>query len=45
MSSAIIDLEGNIWVRGNNENGQLGLGDFKYRETFTKIDYINQKFK
>lgn len=45
MSSAIIDLEGNIWVRGNNGNGQLGLGDFKYRETFTKIDYVNQKFK
>jgi len=32
-----IDTEGNLWSTGNNEYGQLGLGDKIMRNIFTKI--------
>ncbi len=27
-----------IFVFGNNKNGQLGLGDFENKNTYTKLD-------
>lgn len=32
-----IDHNGNLWGYGRNYEGQLGLGDFDYRESFEKI--------
>ena len=40
----IIDMESNIWVMGNNEYGQLGLGDNDIRKTPTKIPNIKGNF-
>ena len=33
----ILEYDGTLWGTGNNEYGQLGLGDRNYRTTFTQI--------
>jgi len=30
-ASLILDVEGLVWSWGNNEKGELGLGDVNYR--------------
>lgn len=35
---AAIDTEGNIWTRGDNKYGQLGMGDFNDRDDYTMFD-------
>lgn len=37
MHSFVTDIDGFAWCCGNNSYGQLGLGDFINRATFTKI--------
>lgn len=43
LHTVIIDLEYNVWTCGHNDNGQLGLGDYKSRSILTKIK--NMKIK
>ena len=31
--SFLLDDNGNVWLWGSNENGQLGVGDFSSRST------------
>ena len=33
-----LDENGNVWVNGANECGQLGLGDTNDRDTFEKVN-------
>ena len=35
--SMALDIYGNVWVCGMNKDGQLGLGDFENRKSFTKV--------
>jgi alpha-tubulin suppressor-like RCC1 family protein len=42
--TAIIDFDNNIWVFGNNEFGQLGLGNTKTRLIPEKIPRLKAKF-
>ena len=39
--SGVIDLEGNVWVWGKNDRGNLGLGDWTDRFVPTKITDFN----
>lgn len=41
--TGIIDTNNNVWMIGNNENGQLGLGDFAKRLEPTIIPNIKAK--
>lgn len=41
--TALIDLDNNIWVSGNNSSGQLGLGDNYNRNEFIKISNFKAK--
>lgn len=41
--TAFIDINNDIWVFGNNEYGQLGLGDFNNRSLPTKIEGLKGK--
>jgi ligand-binding sensor domain-containing protein len=37
----LLDYDGNIWVRGSNDYGQLGIDSIKpYIKSFTKVDNI-----
>jgi len=38
----LIDLENNVWVFGNNDNGQLGLGSDRYQPTLLPIIKVSQ---
>ena len=42
-STALIDLENNIWMFGHNHDGQLGLGDNQDRHTPTQIPNLKAK--
>lgn len=42
-STLALDINGNVWSTGYNEQGQLGLGDHKNRDFFTKINHTNIK--
>ena len=39
-SSYLIDFEGNLWIFGNNEDGQLGHGDKAYINTPETINTL-----
>lgn len=42
--TVVIDLGNNIWVCGDNESGELGLGDIdKTRNKLTLVDYFKAK--
>jgi alpha-tubulin suppressor-like RCC1 family protein len=43
VHSFAIDKNGNVYVSGDNDNGQLGLGDHDGRDTFTKISLFDGK--
>ncbi|WP_226000361.1 S-layer homology domain-containing protein [Paenibacillus sp. BJ-4] len=36
-ASYVLDQSGNVWSSGDNAKGQLGLGDFTPRSTFTQM--------
>ena len=36
-NSIAIDIKGNLWSTGQNDNGQLGLNDKQMRRVFTKV--------
>ena len=38
----IIKNDGSVWVTGNNEYGQLGLGDYEYRCIFTNANFSTE---
>lgn len=38
----LIDNESNLWVSGDNSDGQLGLGDNSDRNTFTKVETFDK---
>lgn len=38
MNLAVTDFNGGLWTCGNNEFGQLGLGDFENRTFFEKVE-------
>lgn len=42
-STAFIDMNDDIWVFGENSDGQLGLGDFKNRHVPTKMGVLKGK--
>jgi alpha-tubulin suppressor-like RCC1 family protein len=42
-SSLVLDIEGMIWSWGNNEQGELGLGDVMYRPHPFPVMSLKQK--
>ena len=42
-SSLVLDIEGIIWSWGNNEQGELGLGDVMYRPHPFPVMSLKQK--
>ena len=36
----VIDMDGFVWGRGNNDHGQLGLGDTNERKTFIQLQTL-----
>lgn len=42
--SIIIDLENNVWCLGDNQNGQLGLGQLEYAAVPTLLPNIKAKY-
>lgn len=42
-SSLVLDSEGIVWSWGNNDNGELGLGDVIYRPHPFPIMSLKQK--
>jgi alpha-tubulin suppressor-like RCC1 family protein len=43
FSSFILTNEGRVYAAGDNEYGQLGLGDNNGYKTFTEVAYLNNK--
>ena len=41
--TVILKNDGSVWSCGDNDNGQLGLGDVATRKTFTKVNIDNVK--
>ena len=39
-SCYLIDIEGNLWTFGNNDDGQLGLGDREHINTPKRINNL-----
>lgn len=37
--STAVDVDGNLWSWGNNDKGQLGLGDFDNRMTMNQVNF------
>lgn len=40
-ASYVLDQSGNVWSSGDNAKGQLGLGDFTPRSTFSKMPSLS----
>lgn len=41
LHTVIIDDDHQAWCIGDNQHGQLGLGDLQHRNNFTNIDVVN----
>lgn len=41
----VIDTTNNVWTCGYNDNGELGLGDFQRRDTFSLVLNNGEPFK
>lgn len=41
MHTVSLDIYGRLWVCGNNQYGQLGLGNFQNRSKFSKVSFEN----
>ena len=41
FQTVAVKNDGTVWTCGNNDNGELGLGDFNHRKVFTKVNLNN----